>query len=293
MDLIYNLKEIRTLLIDFYTLTGLRVAIFDKHFHELDAHPSRLCSFCKLVRTSSPINDTCKACDFSAFSRCKKERRPIIYHCHLGLTEIIVPIEASEIIIGYLMAGQIFDTQTPYPGWDSIYEKLQPFFPDPAPVFRTYRSRPRISSDKTRAAAHFMEISARYLLEAEKVSLQQDSIAFQIDQYILSHLEQNLDVSTLCEHFQYRKTNFYKITNEIYGVSIMKHIRQLRMQYARELLSGTNLPVSEVAARVGIPDYNYFTKVFRQEAHCTPRDFRKNNFATCGEELPELKKNRY
>ena len=63
----------------------------------------------------------------------------------------------------------------------------------------------------------------------------------------------------------------------MFGVGIMKHVKNLRIQTAKELLSSTNFPISDIAYEVGFSDYSYFTKVFKEEVRCTPREFRKNN----------------
>ena len=53
--------------------------------------------------------------------------------------------------------------------------------------------------------------------------------------------------------------------------------RKLRVDAAKKLLTQTTLPVSEVAARVGYDDYNYFIKVFKKETDFTPAKYRKNH----------------
>ena len=47
-----------------------------------------------------------------------------------------------------------------------------------------------------------------------------------------------------------------------------------RLTQAKRLLAGTDLPVAEVAAQVGIADYNYFSRLFRREAQMSPRRYR-------------------
>ena len=68
----------------------------------------------------------------------------------------------------------------------------------------------------------------------------------------------------LCKEFHYQKTNFYKVTHELYGISIMNHVRNLKIQVAKNLLSSTDIPINQIAAQIGMDDYNYFTKLFKQ-----------------------------
>ena len=59
------------------------------------------------------------------------------------------------------------------------------------------------------------------------------------------------------------------------GVSLMTYISEQRIQTAKRLLSTTEMSVREVASYVGIPDWNYFTKLFKKSAGCTPSEYHK------------------
>ena len=50
----------------------------------------------------------------------------------------------------------------------------------------------------------------------------------------------------------------------------------MRVKVACDLLRNTEDRVSDIATEVGIPDYNYFTKVFKKAMGVTPREYRKS-----------------
>ncbi|HEY3609010.1 MAG TPA: AraC family transcriptional regulator [Pseudonocardiaceae bacterium] len=58
------------------------------------------------------------------------------------------------------------------------------------------------------------------------------------------------------------------------GRTVVDWIIERRMVQARGLLAETDLPVSEVARRVGIPDAGYFARVFRHSNGVPPRAWR-------------------
>ncbi|XOQ43698.1 MAG: hypothetical protein ACFWTN_04485 [Clostridium sp.] len=282
MDVLYDLKELQSLLVNIYTLTKFRVAIFDENYKEILAYPTRLTDFCRTLRCDDKLNEKCKSCDFRAFQKCRNLKKEIIYQCHAGLTEAIAPIRSPSIIVGYIMFGQVLTDDTPMNTWDKMYSYLKDYKLDFELLKSNYDHKQIVSSDVIRSAAKIIDISASYLLHTQKVRLAEDSLAYKIDNYILNHLNDPLDAQCLCEHFHYKKTNFYKMTTAMFGVGIAKHIRQLRIQKAKEYLLNSDLPIYKIASLVGIEDYNYFTKVFKQETKCTPREFRKNNFVSCG-----------
>ena len=59
------------------------------------------------------------------------------------------------------------------------------------------------------------------------------------------------------------------------GMTIPRYILTHRMDTARLLLSNTDLPVKQVAFRVGLPDPQYFNKQFRRVAGCSPSAARR------------------
>ncbi|MEC0227703.1 response regulator [Paenibacillus alba] len=59
------------------------------------------------------------------------------------------------------------------------------------------------------------------------------------------------------------------------GESFNEYMTRLRMETAICLLNQTNLKVYEVAEKVGIPSYRYFSNVFREWTGLTPSDFKK------------------
>jgi len=59
------------------------------------------------------------------------------------------------------------------------------------------------------------------------------------------------------------------------GQTITDYVNQKRMRMAMQLLGTTELQVQTVAQRCGIPDVNYFSKLFKKHAQRTPREYRR------------------
>ncbi len=280
MELSFSLNDVKKTLEDFYNITNFRIALFDEHFNELLAYPSRLSDFCKIIRSDHELYESCRFCDFNGFCRCQKTKEPVIYQCHMNLTEIIFPIISSNVIIGYLMCGQIHTDETDSAVQSMVCNYTSSNGINTDDLMMIHKKQPITSLKVIDSILHFLNIISNYFMSTHSLFINNNSLAYQIDQYILSHIADSLDVETLCKHFHYQKTTFYKITNNLYGMGIMKHIRRIRVQQAKILLSTTTLSISEVALSVGIEDYNYFTKIFKSEANCTPSDYRKNSFCT-------------
>jgi len=60
------------------------------------------------------------------------------------------------------------------------------------------------------------------------------------------------------------------------GRTVVDWITERRMVQARQLLTSTDLPVGEIARRVGLSDPGYFARVFRHSNGVTPRAWRRD-----------------
>jgi AraC-like DNA-binding protein len=59
------------------------------------------------------------------------------------------------------------------------------------------------------------------------------------------------------------------------GRTLSEYVRERRMEYAEQLLRGTDLQVQSVAQSVGMVDLNYFTRLFKSHTGMTPTEFRR------------------
>ncbi len=58
------------------------------------------------------------------------------------------------------------------------------------------------------------------------------------------------------------------------GTTFSEYLNDIRISHAKKMLEETNLPVSTIAEECGIPDNNYFARIFKQHVGMTPTKFR-------------------
>jgi AraC-like DNA-binding protein len=71
-----------------------------------------------------------------------------------------------------------------------------------------------------------------------------------------------------------------------FGVPLATWLRGRRLEQARLLLAGTNLPVRRVAEMTGFPDLQHFNKAIRRHAGGSPRLLRRSAPASAEEPAP-------
>ena len=281
MILNYDINRMKQLLESFYALTHIRIVIFDDQLRIIAAYPESDCQFCSILRANPETREQCLASDVHACQQCKSTGNVYQYTCHAGLTEVVTPIRCGNIITGYIMFGQVLVQPPSEDHWNLILDQLKNRDLDKNALKEAYFRKHTHTMDELLASAQIVEACAGYLYLQRLISLREDSLPQRLDEYMAENLSGDLSVKALCSHFGISRSKLYNIVGEYYNMGIEQLTRKLRVDAAKKLLTQTTLPVSEVAARVGYEDYNYFIKVFKKETDCTPARYRK----ACGESL--------
>lgn len=250
--------------------------MFDNTFRELAAYPEHIAPFCQLIRTDEAAAKTCADCDKHACEIAARRHMPYTYKCHAGLTESIAPLYLGNIVIGYLLFGHVFSYPSHEAGWETIEKLCSSYHLDQTALKKAVFERPIISENYIVSASHILQAVASFLCMERMITLRQKDLPVQIDEYIMAHYTEDIDVNSICGHFQIGKTNLYEIANQNYGVGIAEHIRNLRIEKAKALLTEQpDMCIREVAFACGFGDYNYFITVFKRSVGLPPKQFRQ------------------
>ena len=98
------------------------------------------------------------------------------------------------------------------------------------------------------------------------------------DDKIMWYINDNYNTVTresLAKHFGYSGQQIARIIKKRTGTSFTTYIQVLRLTRATELLRNTDLPIKEIAERVGAESPEYFTRWFKREHHVTPTAYRE------------------
>jgi AraC family transcriptional activator of pyochelin receptor len=88
--------------------------------------------------------------------------------------------------------------------------------------------------------------------------------------YIENHFLEELNLTLVCRHALLNEFKLKKGFRALFGVSVIKYARQLRMEYARSLLRDHRLTVAEVSVRLGYHYPNHFAVAYKKYFGVTP-----------------------
>ena len=130
-------------------------------------------------------------------------------------------------------------------------------------------------------AESFSDIEKRLLELTEKVAsrleqevqTQNHGVAM-AKQYIRKHYGESLSLDILADVVHLSPRYLSSLFMEEEGIGINRYIKAIRMGKAQELLTETNLKVTDICERVGYTNLSYFCKSFSEFYGVTPDKFR-------------------
>ena len=268
-----DFDELKNVIIDFYKITGIMLSLYDENFNPVYAYPQEDSPFCSIIRHSS-IQHKCFECDQNAMKHCKKTQKPFIYECHMGMMEAMTPILSSDIIIGYLLMGQILSKHKTLQIKDRIESLPRNTELEKDALIAAIEKMKPLSKDTLEAAVHIMEMCASFISLKRFVFSEQNPLQREIENYIHENLgDPELSMMTICNHFLISRSTLYSTCKNASGVGISDYIRYCRIEKAKKMLLHRQHSISEISRMCGFNEANYFTKTFKQLTGCLPKDY--------------------
>ncbi len=285
MQIVWSEKKTKELLLDFHNISGFRIGLFDIDGREVIAYPQELNCYCNYIRKFPKGKQECLRCDNAAYRHAMKKREFDVYTCHAGLTEMIAPIMEQDNILGFLMIGQI-RTEGISINRKEIYDRLTRLNIDTAPLPSLFEKVPIYTTEKLMAYSKILKACAVYTYYDKFIRMQNEPLAVRVERYIVNNIEKPMCIDGLCAEFGIGKTTLCKAIKKTFFLTVSELIRSRRIEKAMNLLQTNDDNIMAIAAAVGIDDYNYFTKIFKNQVGITPSTYRK----MCKEECSIISK---
>ncbi|WP_375739122.1 DNA-binding response regulator [Pseudomonas boanensis] len=93
--------------------------------------------------------------------------------------------------------------------------------------------------------------------------------------YIDQNFRESIDQKELARRCGMTPFRFSRLFKEVNGVGFMEYVLGKRMEFAKDLLANSQMPVTSIGYEAGFKDPSYFARAFKQFAGCTPSEFRQ------------------
>lgn len=135
--------------------------------------------------------------------------------------------------------------------------------------------------DRTELVESLCRTIRTTMTEWMPVSADVNSVMNNVKDYIEENFtNQELSTNYLSKRFCISLGYLSASYKKTFGITISKYIISLQMEYAKELLLRTKLPIQAVAENSGYVNLSYFMRTFKKYFCCTPSEYRENSQKT-------------
>jgi len=92
--------------------------------------------------------------------------------------------------------------------------------------------------------------------------------------FMRAHLDASLTLDMLAKHANLSKYHFERKYKRLTGSTPMSDLRRMRLDFARELIATTDLPLKKIAPQSGLGDEYNLSRLFRRYMGVSPSDLR-------------------
>ena len=115
---------------------------------------------------------------------------------------------------------------------------------------------------------------AEFQLPLDKQKQHDDTKILAAQQWMESNFSSDFLIDEVADKFALGLRNFRLRFKQATGDTPIQYLHRLRIETAKQLLSGDALSIEQIAYRVGYDDASYFSRLFKRKTQQTPGEYR-------------------
>ena len=114
-----------------------------------------------------------------------------------------------------------------------------------------------------------------HLVEKGKGS--EGNLMDQVVNYVASHYQEEMTLTSIAHDLYISPFALSRIFSKHFQMNFNRYINLTRLEYARQMLEYTDKSVTEICMDTGFGSQRTFNRVFKEELHMSPGEYRKKN----------------
>lgn len=263
-------EEIISVLAELYKITGFRVSLHGADYSEIAAYPKEKREFCRMVHKNPEEYEKCIACDKAACKKALSNKSTHIYTCRYGFTEAVSPLYNFGTLTGFLMMGQVYETdQDGHP----IHPEVKSVEALGDDMINLARQTPLVDADMVRSYVKIMTICAQYLTLSNAIPAAKQTVAEMAKKFIFDNYKSKITIADICDDIGCSKSTLITCFKREYGTTVNNYITNIRLGEAVNMLKMGDRNIGEIAIETGFSDQSYFSKVFSAKYGVPPSEY--------------------
>ena len=268
-------EKIQKLINSFAYCFKISACIFSPEMNTIfNSKPNHICDYCQLIQEKLGLRYRCREQDKLMCKQCEKSKKPLVYQCHAGLMETVIPLKLNNRLVGYSMIGQ-FRNREDVP--QEICKNWLQKHTDLKELQQAFLNQPYYEKTAIDNIINLFEMLCSYIVSREYIKIRQPSVA---DKVIL-YIEQNISVPILLDEvadkLRLSRSSISHIIKRDLQISFKQLCIQKKIEQFENLVkNNSGIPLQEAAFLVGYNDPLYFSRVYKKVRSITPSAFQKS-----------------
>ncbi len=250
-------------------------------------HVMHSCAYCTLVKERAGARGCIRS---KAFGIARAARCPDGFGglCHMGMQDWVLPVVLRGRMAGLLYFTGFRTEETAPRAMLAIRRSCRRMGMDAALFLAAYEALPLLSPERLEALRQCAFALRRQLLllleeaggevrRRGREDFRGEWLREKVLPYIRENYRAELPLTRLAGIFYVNPQYLCRAFRRETGQTMREYVAGLRIEEASRLLRESGWPVGRIAAQVGWPDPNYFSRIFHSRTGLSPREYRRQS----------------
>ena len=235
---------------------------------------------CRLIRASEKGVTRCNVCDLGHSRKAGVQGKPLLYKCHAGFFDMVIPVFVRGVHVASISSGQILAEPPSPEGFAKMKKRLVWLSSDDTILRKAYFSARYMPKEKVKHMMGLLEIFAVQLCESLRrireleSRLERTEIRKAKDYVGQQFANPNLGLPETAAFAGLSSAYFSHVFKQSTGMPFTRYVQRARIEEAKRLLSRTEKSASEICFACGFNSQANFIRVFSALEKMTPSRFK-------------------
>lgn len=206
----------------------------------------------------STIANSIQECQYKKSIETAKEYIDFLYES--GDNTSVIRMKMVEFAAGLADLGQ-FQSQASRRRLDACLER--------------FRARFDLQSNRFEASSVMEEMLDIIFAELERNQLYSDDDLKKVLNYIDRNIKKGITLDDAAEYVNMSSSYFSKFFKKSTGINFITYVTDRKIEFAKDMLENTDMPVINIAYELSYNETNYFSKAFKKKVGVTPTEYRE------------------
>lgn len=269
--IVFN-PEVQRLVESYSYCFNVKVTFYSLNLEELLVGPhSASYDYCSLIQKKLHIRYRCLKQDQMICQQCRKQKQRVVYTCHAGLTEAVIPIHISGSLVCYALIGQ-FRTTNVIP--TSIMHLCQEKNFEESVLKDAFMKRPIYDNAKLQNMFELFRTTLSLLIETQAMKLRQPDLIEMILSYIDENIGHPIAMDDVAKFVNMSRSSITHTLQQQIKLSFQQLLINKRLaNFEFVILNDPSLQIQQAALLSGYNDPLYFSRLYKKNRGQTPSEF--------------------